>query len=219
MGNSVNRQISQNQQKKAVRSALDRIESLEKDLIGLVNGINQVVGPLAQKMPVLEEIVQALVGQVGQEQVDSAIQAARTKRAQEASDASKAMLEEAIKAGSVVPTDKVTEKSVLVGEESDKDGNVIHPGRVQLTYDTIKPEFKTQLLGQEAGFSVDTPAGGKFKVTEVYNMVDKAPDAPPADAVPAAAPADSNPVPVATDAPAAPADAPASSPDNTPAAS
>jgi hypothetical protein len=127
---------------------------------------------LDQRISAMEEIMSATTLVVGQEQVSDMVKSRRVEKADARSAAEKAALDVALGEGKVVKTETIGEKSIVVGREKDKDGNDLPPGRVQLLFGQFLPEFQPQLLGKGVGTTVDTPIGGKFEVTEVYDIVD-----------------------------------------------
>lgn len=186
------RQLSQRQR---VKTALERIESLEINMGSIIQATNQVLNQVNARLSTIEETLAALVIEIGPDQVQARVDALRTEAAEARMKAAKDALDKATAAGDVVKSEAITEKSLIVGVEKDKDGKVIVPGRVQLTYTGVKPEFQTQLLGKGIGTIVKTTPGGTFEVTEVYDIVEKAPEA---EATPASEPTEA----VATETPA-----------------
>ena len=183
MSNNPQKALSQ---KKQVKSALERIGELEGVLPQIIAGFNQALMQLEQRLGEFGEAIDALVELAGgKDLVDSVIQSHRVARAT-------ANLNAALARGDLVKVEAVSEKSVIVGREFDKDGNLVPPGRVQLSFRGFKPEFREKLLGKGVGFVFDigaelaettgTPAGetvtGKFEVSEVYDRVEKAPENP-----------------------------------------
>lgn len=165
---SIERQLSQ---RKQVKSALERIETLEQTLPQITAGINGAFQQVEGKFAELAEILDALVDLTGKEQVDSQLKETRERKAQEAVEEAKAAIAAAVEAGRLQAAASIGGQTIVVGKESDKDGNVAAPGRIQLNMAQIKPEFQEKLLGQAPGFSFDLPTGGKFEVTEAYDFV------------------------------------------------
>lgn len=184
--------MSQNPSKPSLRKtqkdALGRIQSLEESIPQIIQGVNGAFGQMNQQLGGIQETLEAIVGLMGKDAVESAIEDLRVKRAAEQAEAQKAAVAEAVKAGSLVPAKVIGEQTLVIGTECDKDGKVVGNGRVQLPLQSIKPEFKEKLLGKEIGVTFDLPAGGKFTATEIYDAVEKAPEAPAepaAEALPA----------------------------------
>lgn len=170
MSNNIVKQISQ---RKQVKSAIERIDALEQELPRLVMGVNEALSNHAQRTAELASIVEAVVELFGSEVVDAKIKEISDRKVLANLDAAEKNLEKAKGAGEAVKADAIDSKSLIVGREFDKDGNVVFPGKAQLTYEAIKPEFQKKLLGQSAGFQVETPNGGKFEVLEVYKIIEK----------------------------------------------
>jgi len=159
------------------RNALERIAALEGDLSGLMTGVQSAITELEKRILGAAEVVDALVRIMGQETVEAAVVAARDERAATQATDAKAGLEKALAAGQVVPSDHVSENSIIVGVENDKDGAAIKPGYIQLSMQGVKPEFKEKMLGQAVGFKFDTVDGNTFTVNAVYEAVPQKTDA------------------------------------------
>jgi hypothetical protein len=159
--------------RKQVKSALERIDVLEETLPQVVAGVNQALNQQGQRMEQLASILEAVVELLGTSTVDAKIKEISDKKTLQNLERAKKALEDALAKGEVVKTDKISEKSLVVGREVDKDGNPVFPGRVQLAYHSIKTEFQEKLKGNGVGFVVETANGSKFEVLEVYDVVEK----------------------------------------------
>lgn len=166
------RQISQ---RKQVRSALERIDTLEQDVPRIFQAVNEALTQSNQRMSQLGKVLEAVVELFGSETVDAKIKEIDTRNVQAQADGARAALEAGVADGTLVSALDINDKSLIVGREIDADGNVVFPGRVQLMFSGIRPEFQEKLLLQGPGFVVETQNGGKFEVLEVYNVVEKAP--------------------------------------------
>lgn len=156
------------------RTALDRIEVIETTINELVTGMNNVIQQLNGKLMDAGEKLEALATLVGKEKFEEVLAANAVAKAKGQAEAAKKTLEQHVEAGDLEVAATISEQSVVVGREFDKDGNLLEPGRIQLTFGGIKKEFQDQLLGQAVGFTVTTPVGGKFEVVEIYDFVLKA---------------------------------------------
>jgi hypothetical protein len=154
------------------RNALERITAIETDLQSIVGAIQQALQGIEGKVSAQAEILEAVVQEIGAEQINSRIEAAREVRAAEHAEKSKAALEKALADGDLVPAEAIDNNTVIVGKEFDKDGKILGAGYVQLGFNTIKPEFQEKLLGQKTGFVFNT-ADGTFEVTGIFNVTDK----------------------------------------------
>ncbi len=153
------------------RNALERISALEQDMSSIFTGVQAAVSELEKRIMGAAEVVDACVRVLGAEVVEAAVLAARDERAAAAVETAKDGLNKAIEAGQVVVADTITDESIIVGVESDKDGNPIKPGYVQLAVSGVKPEFKEKMLGQGVGFKFDTVDGNTFTINGVYAQV------------------------------------------------
>lgn len=153
------------------RSALDRIDAVESTINELVSSLNNVIQQLNARLADTTEKLEALTEVAGPDKVKEALRSIAVAKAEKQAASAKQALEEALMNGQLVAAQVIGENSLVVGREFDKDGNVIPPGRIQLTFGGIKSEFQDKLRGQGFGFTVETPIGGKFEVLEVYDLV------------------------------------------------
>jgi hypothetical protein len=196
--------------RKRIRSALERIESLEMDVPRLVSGVNQGFSALENRLRTIDQNLGAVIELIGQDAVSQKVQENLIKQAEQLSAAQAEGLAKALKDGRVVIVETIGEKSVIVAKKTDKDGN-IEPGtgRQQMEFKQIIPSFKEKFLGAKVGLVVETPDGGKLEVTEVYDLVDPPPAPANTDAAPAADAAAAPATDAAAATPAADASAPA----------
>jgi len=188
------------------RNAIERLDAVENSITQMVQAINQSMGNLNNQISGVTEVLDAVVSLFGVEAVQNQVIETRKSRQQEQSDAQVKQVEELKKQGVLVSQDKVEEQSLLVGRETTKDGQVVHPGRFQHHFSQIQKEVSAKMLGQAVGFKVETPAGGHWEILEIYKIVPKTPEQLAADAA-AAAPAqtpEATPAPAEAAAPTAP---------------
>lgn len=155
------------------RNALQRIEQLEQDLMNLAQGAQNGLNSLQTRINQSAEILDAVVGVLGKETVEAAVEQARAQVREDNAKAAKEALEAALKDGKLaaVPGDVgAGDKSILTGVEYDKDGKPVHPGYVQLAFASVKPEYQEKLRGKGVGFKFETEVGS-FEVTGVYDHV------------------------------------------------
>jgi hypothetical protein len=167
-------------ERQAQKPILKRLLDIEADLTGLVDALNKSLTLVEQRLTTLDEVSNAVVSVLGVELVQAAITASHVKKAKADADAQAKALLMAVDKGLVIKSELLTEKSVIVGRELDKDGNEVPPGRVQMLYGQIKEEFRAALLGKPVGTQIDTPVGGKFEVVDLYEIQEK--PVPPAEA-------------------------------------
>ena len=170
--------------RKAQKNALERIESLEESFPQIIQGINSAFTEVNNQISNAQEMLDVFAEMLGEDAVKTALDSMRTRKALERAAAQKAAVEEAVKAGKLTVATVISEKSLVIGVELNKDGQAVSGGRVQLPVQGIKPEFKEKLVGQGVGASFDIPSGGKFTVQEIYEAVETPPEAPVADATP-----------------------------------
>jgi hypothetical protein len=177
MSNGMERSVSQ---RKQVKSALERIDALEQEFPRVVMAVNEAFSGQSQRVARLASVVEAVVELFGAEVVDAKIKEVSDRKTMDSLERAKAALEEGLAKGDLLKADAIGDASLIVGREFDKEGQAIFPGRVQLQFAGIKPEFQEQLRGQGVGFQVETPGEGKFEVVEIYEVVVKASEAPEA---------------------------------------
>lgn len=165
-------------QKKQVKNILERTEALENDLAGIAQAVQAALEEANNRTARLAKVIEAVVELLGAPTVDATMKEIEANKLQAASDAAKAELEKGVSEGRLTRAVGAGELSLIVGREFDAEGNTNGPGRVQVTFSSIKPEYQEVLRGQGSGFSFPTEAGGKFEVLEVYDVVPDAPVAP-----------------------------------------
>lgn len=163
-------------------NALDRLDQVEKTLPNLISAINNSLGGMSQQLNSQGKVLEAVMQLLGRESVESTMKEIEERRATETMEAEKKALEELTAAGNLVKVEKVSEKSIIVGREYQPDGSLRHPGRAQVAFPRVDPQFQPKLKDQGVGFVMDLPNGGKFEVAEIYEVVQKAEEAAPADA-------------------------------------
>jgi hypothetical protein len=183
-------------QRQVIKSAVERITDLETQIPSLLSQVNAGFANFGQRLNENTEIVNALTTLVdsfaGHDATSAKIQEVRIKRAEALAAEQVAGITKALADGTIVSSTTIGEKSVFVCTETDPQGEVIPPGRVQIEVQQLVPSFKSKFIGQGIGASVPTPNGNTLTVTELYDFVDPPPaaKAPAAntDEVPAAGP-------------------------------
>jgi hypothetical protein len=151
------------------KTVMERVEELEKTLPVLAEIVNQ---QLNQRFSPLIETIDALTDIVGKDAVISKMAELQNKRNAEAAERQKAQVEVLLAEGRLTKAEKVSEKSLLVGVETDMAGNVTPPGRFQVTFDKVAPVFQEKLYGKPVGTKVEVPNAGGFELSEIYDFVD-----------------------------------------------
>ena len=150
-------------------STSKQLTELEERLNQLAQAVEVALNNMNQQLSTSVEILNAIVGHLGEEKVIELIKENRKKADLERIEKTKEQLKAMASSGLLVKADEVGEESLIIGKESDKDGNVIHPGWVSVGFKDVKPEFKELLKGKKAGDVFETPVG-KFEVLEVWNF-------------------------------------------------
>lgn len=148
------------------------IVALAQDIQNLARGVQQAVNQLEQQIHQVRTILGAVVAVLDiQQKVESKLVADKRAAQTKAADDAKLGLEKLIAQKIVVPATTIIEGALIVGRETDKEGTIIHPGRVQLQVgDGMVPEVKSQLLGQPVGFKFNPSTDKTFEVMEIYTI-------------------------------------------------
>ncbi len=180
--------MDQRQLARKTSNALERLDQLEKTVGNIVGAVNNSLGQVSAQLSGITEVLDAVVQTLGAETIQKIMTENRAAKAEAQALAEEQALKELLDKGDLKVAEQITERSIVVGKESDKEGNIRPPGRAQVPFARIDPNFQAAFLGKGAGFSLDLPTGGKFEVTAVYEVVEKidAPVTPPAEALPAA---------------------------------
>ena len=162
-------------QKNKIKSALERIADLEAfvegDLQKVVGAIDQALQTQQVQTRQLATVIQALVEILGAETVDAKIKELEAAKQAKALEDAKAALEDALLKGLVAKAEAVSEQSLLVGFETDAEGQVLAPGRAQISYASLNPTYKEKFLGLTAGEKVTLDNGNTFNLTEIYGAL------------------------------------------------
>lgn len=159
------------QLEKRVDSVVEGLKVLDEFRSDILRAMRHTFVVVEQRMANIEDILEAVVYLMGRETVEKKVQELHVEKLEARSAADKVALEAALAEGRVVPAETISETSIIVGTEVDKDGNALHPLRVQQLWQAVQnPEMKTALLGKKAGDVIETSIGTKFTINEVYNI-------------------------------------------------
>jgi len=162
--------MDQRQLAKKSANALERLEVLERTVNSIGSATNNNINQIGGMTEVLDAVVQIL----GVEAIQKVLSENRVAMAEAQSKAEEEALKELLSKGDIAESEKISDKSIVVGKETNPDGTVRPPGRAQVAFARIDPTFQEQFLGKSAGFVLDLPTGGKFEVLSVYDVVEKA---------------------------------------------
>jgi hypothetical protein len=196
------------EQQQPKRTAVQRIEDLERGVMGMFqNGDN-----MGRDLMTIKEAIKLLGNKI-----DAIVKA--TQRGEDLNDdiigkimvennvaELKARVDQLVAAGTLVATtEPVDEKTFVVGQEVDDTGKVLNP-RLQFVLGALQEELRNKIKGSKVGDSVVFQEGKlKFELQEAYSVAPPKPPEAPAEAVMDAAPAQEQ-APATTElAPAAPA--------------
>ncbi len=162
-----NQNIPQHQQ----GSILERLKKLERFRDDVLRAMNQTFNIVDQRETQTEEVLRALIELFGREQVETKVRQLKIESLEAKALKEKVALDAAGEAGKIVATTAVTEQSVIVGSEVNKDGEQLYPTRVQLFFPQLPLDYQKCYLGAKIGDVVVTPTESKFTVKELYEVV------------------------------------------------
>lgn len=143
-----------------------KVEDFQKDLVTVVNAVNEVFGKFQAQVEAQKELLNTLVALAGPEVIQAKLEARKVERDQKAVAAVDLLKSKNV----LLVAPLVTEDSFIIAKEWDKDGNLKAPGRVQVAFKDLLPDFKGKLSSAVVGDSVETPDGGKFEIVEIYSI-------------------------------------------------
>lgn len=157
-----------------VRNLDTRMAELEDGFKNVVAAIDQLFQKQGQRLGTIEDVLEAAVKCLGEETVKSTVTEIREEKAASQVAQAKANLAAALEAGQIAPADTIGEKSIISGVETDKDGNAVPPGYLQVSYESLKPELKAEFLGKSVGTAVQLSSGGSYDIQGVFDVVEQA---------------------------------------------
>lgn len=161
--------------KRTALSAMERILNLEKDVKGLVGAIGNTMTGVQEQFERQSELLSAIVDQIGNDVLTKIINDKRVANEKKEVDRAKAALEDQLAKGTMVPAETITEMSVVCAYESNPDGSPVGfiDGYKQLLLSNLSKDLQEKLLGQMSGITVETENGGKFTVSNIYEIIKK----------------------------------------------
>jgi hypothetical protein len=161
---------------KNARNAIQRVEALEEVVPKMISVINEGMGKLQQQISSLAEVMEAQTAAIGSESVNTIVMENRRTNDAKKVAAEKEEIAKRVEAGELIPADSIGDSTLMVFEESDKEGKVLPFGsRVQFSFGQLKEEFRKDVVGKKLGDKVVVPEGHSFEVKELYTIVHKAP--------------------------------------------
>ena len=169
LGKPGNQNIPQNVQG-GILARLAKLEKFQKDIL---RAMNQTFTIVDNRESATEEVVRALITLVGQDTVEKEVRRAKIEDLEGKSAKQKAVFDEAIAKGKVVPGESVNDRSVILGTEVDPEGNQLYPVRVQLLFGNLPADYQACYKGAKPGDKVVTPTKSTFSISEVWDVVVK----------------------------------------------
>lgn len=168
-------EVAKKQPKKL--TAAQRIEGLERQMMGLMRNIQILAGEVDNTRQVMSSLAKRLNAtiQVG-ESGNISSEAVNNILVEENVSELKGKVDFLLKQGVLTKSEsgEVHEKSFVVGRELDEDKGVINP-RIQFALASVVPEVKDMLLGKKVGDIVKNEEGDGLllEVLEVFNIPEK----------------------------------------------
>jgi hypothetical protein len=164
------------------RNAIQRVEELEKLVPQVISATNNAVQQIQVQLSGAVEILDAVIQALGVETIEKIVTENRTRRADEQNAKTREQIDGLVAQGVLVAGDKVSEQSLVVFKEFNKEG-VEQVARLQHVFKQLQEEFKPQLLGAAVGAKVTAATGSSFEVLEIYEIVEAKQPAPSAAVV------------------------------------
>lgn len=159
---------SASQKLRALEKQLKELQGFMGQLVNSVNQtLNQQVGPLLGRLNDVEEILSVLVEDYGAEEVNAAIAGRRAKKLEGDIATAKANIADGVAKGFLIPSEVVTEKSLVVGFESDANDVPQNPPWASLLFAQLREDLKPTFVGAAVGTKVAN-GSGFFNITEIY---------------------------------------------------
>lgn len=172
--------MSNNQQQQDKRTASQRIDDLERGLMGLY----QTCDNMARDMMTIKDAIKLLGNKL-----DAVTKASNNGEKLTDEVLSRIMVENNIEElkekvtalvaqGILVAAEDVTAQSFVVGRELAEDGAIQNP-RMQFVVSALNPEVKDKFPGSKVGQTLNLQEGKwRFEIQESYNIVTPQPPAP-----------------------------------------
>lgn len=155
---------------KTDKSILGQLDSVKRTQRELLDGVNKAFTDVGSRLDSLEELLSACIMEVGQDQIVDRIKQSRLVIAQNKVAQAKAGLAAGVEQGYLTVASAVSDNSVVCGEEILPNGEVLPPGWQEMAYKALNEEYRGKFAGKAVGESVELPTGGKFTVTEIYDL-------------------------------------------------
>ncbi len=152
---------------KGLGGQLASIKNTQKELI---EGVNKAFTDVDGRIGSLEELLSACIMEIGQEAVIARVKESRLVIAQNQVAKAKAGLAAGVEAGYLTAVEAVGDNSVVCGTEYVPTGEELPPGWQEMAYKALNEEFQGKFLGKQVRDSVELPTGGKFVITEIYDL-------------------------------------------------
>ncbi len=198
--------MEQQKQEQPKRTAVQRIDDLERGLMGMYqagDNLAKDIVTLKEALKLLGNKVDAIVKatMAGEDLNDDVLSRIMVQNNVEEL---KNKVSQLVVSGTLQPTEEpVDEKNFIVGREVDDTGKVLNP-RLQFVLGSLQPELQAKIKGSKVGDTIAFQEGKlKFEIQEAYSVVvpqlpaETQESAAPASTAEVAAPADQSEAPAA----------------------
>lgn len=160
------------------KTAIERLEDLEQQVMQITIGANNALGQISGRVNDLTEGAEALLDVLSvvdpelRGKIEAVLKVREDQRQQAQIEQQKAGINALVDSGRIKAVTTITDDSIVIGREFDKDGVLVAPGRIQVSIKTIPEELQILLKGKGVADVIDLAAGGgKFEILEIYEAI------------------------------------------------
>lgn len=178
-----------NQNVKTKKPAAKRIDDLEvitnnlsvelgqtaQNVQAIAEYINRMHSEVRSSIAVLDDCFGALVDVLGdgtREKVSDRLTEIRIAQLEEQAEADKERLAEMVENGILEAVEKVSEDSLIIGHETNPEGETLPPAWISSAFANLIPEVQEAIVGNGVGTEATLPNGNVFVVDEIYNFTE-----------------------------------------------
>jgi len=139
----------------------NELSKFKQDVFTSIEMLNQQLAIITDRLIALTTVL-GMTEKV-EDEVGKKLAAIKLERVKEVKEG----LQMAIDAGDIVPTETISQDSLIVGVELDQEGNEVAPYHVQQVWRGFNEDIQVKLLGCRVGSIVES-GGSKFNVRGIY---------------------------------------------------
>jgi hypothetical protein len=145
----------------SIKTPADEITQLKQDVFTAVEMLNQQLAIITDRLIALTTVL-GMTDKV-EEEVSKKLAQIKVERVKEVQEGLKLALE----AGEIIPTETISQDSLIVGVEIDDKGEEVAPYHVQQVWRGFNEDVQVRLLGCRVGDTIDA-GSSKFNVRGIY---------------------------------------------------